>query len=359
MGTMIPDKETHQFRRFVLDNVPVAMVTMDADLKITCFNRRAEKLTGYSVAEALGRPCHEILNSSLCGSDCPLQTVQEMGESATGIEAELTNLHGERIPVRIGTAAIENQQGDFIGYLEVIEDISREKTLLRERNNFLSMVAHDMKSPLVAMQGLMERLRAHHAEMNQEKMDAYLRTIIAAGDQLEKRIREFLEYSRQATGTIPLHLVAVDVSDLIDQLIKRHETRAAAKKITLRAIYRATAPLMADGAQLQRVFENLLDNAICYVQEGGEITITTEQGDNDTRIEVRDNGPGIAGKDLPYLFDPFHKGESSTGHGLGLAAARAIVRQHGGRIAVQSTPGQGARFTVTLPHPAAAHPAPP
>lgn len=348
MSSPLPEKEAQQFRRFILDNVPVAMVTMDADLKITCFNRRAETLTGYMTEEALGRPCHEILNSSLCESDCPLQTVRDLGESATGIEAELINRHGEHIPVRIGTAAIENQEGDFIGYLEVIEDISREKALLRERNNFLFMVAHDMKSPLIAMQGLMERLRAHHGEMNEAKMDTYFQTIIDAGAQLESRIKEFLEYSRQSTDNITLNMTDIDLAVLLDQLIRRHASRAAEKKIVIRTNHNFTGLIKGDGKQLQRVFENLLDNAIKFVREKGEIDITTRKNGDEVMVEVRDNGPGIAADDLPYIFDAFHKGKESKGHGLGLAGAKAIVREHQGRIEVKSSPAQGTRFIVSL-----------
>ncbi|MFH1214969.1 MAG: PAS domain-containing sensor histidine kinase [Pseudomonadota bacterium] len=349
MNTLTLDKETQQFRRFILDNVPVAMITMDADLRITSFNRRAETLTGYAANEAVGRSCHGILNSSLCDSNCPLQTVHDLGESATGLEAELTNLHGELVPVRIGTAAIENQEGDFIGYIEVIEDISREKALVRERNNFLFMVAHDMKSPLIAMQGLMERLRAHHSKMAPEKLDTYFQTIIDAGEQLESRIREFLEYSRQATANITLNMSDTDLTALLDALIKRHESRAAEKKISIRVDHGFTGLIKSDGKQLQRVFENLLDNSIKFVQEGGEITLTTSKNDAEVICEVRDNGPGIAAEELTYIFDAFHKGKESKGHGLGLAGARSIVREHGGRIEAKSSPGQGSRFIVHLP----------
>jgi len=130
------DNNTRHVRNLILDSIPVAMVTMDAEFKITSFNNLAEHLTGFSATEAIGKPCYEILHSSKCESECPLQTVQEYGAPTTGLEAEFINRFNEHIPVRIGTAAVENEAGNFIGYLEVIEDISRENTLEREKNNF-------------------------------------------------------------------------------------------------------------------------------------------------------------------------------------------------------------------------------
>ena len=171
---LMATKGEKQFYRLVLDSIPVAMVTIDYDFKITSFNRRAEQLTGYSSDEAIGRTCHEILNSSRCGGDCPLQTVQELRGSPAGLEAEIMNRHNEHIPVRIGAASILNKDGSFIGYIEIIEDISRQKRIERERNNFINMIAHDMKSPLLGISGLIKRLKKEEICQTNEKFREYL-----------------------------------------------------------------------------------------------------------------------------------------------------------------------------------------
>ena len=119
---------------------------------------------------------------------------------------------------------------------------------------------------------------------------------------------------------------------------------------TIPSEHESTEQIRADSIQLQRVFENLLDNAIKFANSHGEIVINSRETSNEVIIQVRDNGPGIADDDLPYIFDAFHQSKSSdTGHGLGLAAVKAIVQEHGGRVAVQSTPGKGSVFTVRLP----------
>jgi PAS domain S-box-containing protein len=224
------NKMKPHFCNLILDSIPVAIVTMDADLKITSFNSPAEDLTGYSTSEAMGKPCSQILHNKRCDSECPLQTLKEFGESTTGIEAELVNRYGEHIPVRISAASIQNENAAHIGYLETIEDISREKALERERHNFLFMLAHDMKSPLVSILGLIKRIREHHDDMSAEKLELFCTTIKDSGEQLEDQVMEFLEFSRQETNQIKLKLEYVDLPELLDKLILRHKQQTAEKR---------------------------------------------------------------------------------------------------------------------------------
>ena len=344
------DTKAPSFCNFILDSIPVAMVTMDSAFIITSFNNHAEHLTGFQATEAIGRPCYEILHSSKCDTECPLQTVQKQGEASTGLEAEIINRFHEHIPVRIGTAAIENSSNNFVGYLEVIEDISREKSLEREKNNFLFMVAHDMKSPLVAMRGLLGRLSEHHRNMSAEKCDENLKIIDNAGMQIETQVVNFLEYSRQVNNKIKLTLEYIDLPQLISELIQRHSEEAAQKNITIRAESIPLKRFKADFSKMQRVFENLIDNAIKFSEQKGEITISITETDKELIIQVKDCGPGIPVDELPFIFDAFHQHNScNAGHGLGLTAVRAIVQEHGGRVAVKNRRTQGSVFSVRLP----------
>ena len=343
------ESKTPHLRHFILDSIPVAMVSMDANLTITSFNKRAEQLTGYTAKEAIGKPCHTILHSSRCAENCPLQTVQE-GDMGTGLEAEFINRYHEHIQVRIGTAAIEDDKGNFMGFLEVIEDISRKKSLEREKNNFLFMVAHDMKSPLIAIQGLTRRIREHHDEMSKEHLNEYLKIITKASEQLEEQVKDFLTYSLQATANIKLKIEDVTVSGLINALVKRHQPLASEKKLTITQDFSSAGQIQADTQQLQRVFENLLDNAIKFAATAGKISISSQETDDEFIVKFKDNGPGIAAEELPFIFDAFYQSASgNNGHGLGLSAVKAIIREHGGRVSVKSNPGEGTTFTVRLP----------
>ena len=150
----------------------------------------------------------------------------------SGIEIELINRYDEHLPVRLSAASIEDDDGAVIGFLEIIEDISREKSLEREKNNFQNMLAHDMKSPLVAILGLTKRIREHHEDMSADKLDTYCKTIKNSGEQLESLVLEFLEFSRQVTDKVKLNLEEVDLPELLDQLILRCQPQASEKGST-------------------------------------------------------------------------------------------------------------------------------
>ncbi len=341
-----------QIRCVNLDSVPVAMVTMDSGFRITSFNRKAEELTGFSASEAIGRLCSEILHSSKCDHDCPLQTVQNHQETATGLEAEFVNRNGESIPVRIGTTALEDDSGIFIGYLEIIEDISRSKEMEREKENFISMVAHDMKSPLIVIGCLIRRLKKAPACKDNGKIQEYLRAIDDAEQKLETLISEFLEYSHLESSHLDLALNDIDFEDTLHKIIESHRLRAEEQKVDLLCDCQSLAPINADANRLNRVLTNLLDNAIKFSPDGGKIIISAKETDREVVISFQDQGEGIDAKELPYIFDAFYRVKSEkgkSGHGLGLAAVKAIVRQHGGWVSVESTPGKGSVFTIRLP----------
>lgn len=345
-------KGEKQFHRFVLDSIPVAVVTMDYDFKITSFNTRAEELTGYSSDEAVGRPCYEILNSSRCEFDCPLQTIQEYSLSPSGLEAEMINRHGKQIPVRIGVASILNNDNDFIGYLEVIEDIFRQKRIEREKNNFINMIAHDMKSPLVGISGLIKRLKKEKICQTSEKLMEYLRVMGEADKRLELIIREFLEHSRLESDQIQLEQSEIALENILEQAIEILRIKAEDNNITLTYDCKPLTPIQADENRLHRAFTNIINNAIKYSPQQSEITISTQETDKEIVICFQDQGRGIKPDEIPYIFDAFYRSESNggiSGHGLGLAAARAIIRKHGGKISVESIPAKGSVFTVRLP----------
>ena len=346
----MPDKMTSHFCNLILENIPVAVVTMDAGYNITYLNSPAEDLTGFSASEAIGKPCSGILHNEKCDSECPIKTVKDLGDSLTGLETELVNRFGEHISVRISVSTLEGEDGEYVGCLEIIEDISREKSLEKEKDNFQFMLAHDMKSPLVSIMGLINRIPEHHDDMSSEKLELYLKTIKKSGEQLESQIKEFLEYSRQATGKVKLNLEYVDLPDLVDELVIRHKQQAAEKKISISKEYDPVQPVKIDRSQIQRVVENLMDNAIKFSHPHGKIVISLKEISRSVAIQVKDNGPGISSDDLPYIFDAFHQSKSnSKGHGLGLAAVKAIVQEHGGRVSVKSSPGEGAVFTARIP----------
>jgi len=341
------------FYKFVIQSLPVAVVTVDSDLKVTGFNPWAEGLTGYSAEEALGRYCGKILQGGMCHSECPLRQVLKNQHRIVQIETTVRSKWGETIPVRMNTAALLDADGKLIGGLEAFQDISRLKALEREKANLISMFAHDMKSPLVAIQGFAGRLLARTSDWGEEKRDKYLEIIREEAGKLEFLVDDFLELSRLQTGKLKLNFSATSLDKQLLELFEAYQPRAAQTGIELRLEKKEALPVIeADADRLRRVFTNLLDNALKFAKERGTVTIATEQTDRDVTIKIIDEGIGIDERELLYVFDPFHRGrdvDDREGFGLGLAAVKTIVEGHKGRVIVESELGKGSAFTVILP----------
>ncbi len=344
------DVDSIKFCRFVIRSLPVAVLTVDSELRITSANPWAEEITGYAEMEVLGRYCGEILQGGRCKSSCPLKTVLECKDHVVRIETTIRNKCGETIPVRMNTGGLFDDEGELIGGLEAFHDISYLKVLERERNNMISMIAHDMRSPLIGIDGFILRLLKKTSD---DKAREYLNIMLREARKLESLIDEFLEFSQLQSGKLKLNFNATSLDKELHELLETHEPRALkdGKKIELHSD-EALPIIQADGRRLHRAFSNLFDNAIKYSATGGSIHITTQDKDDEIVVKIADEGKGIDPRELPYVFDPFHRGKEvneGDGFGIGLAAVRTIVEGHGGRIQVESELDKGSAFTVFLP----------
>jgi len=349
------NKDFHDiaFYRFVVDNLPTAVLTANADLKITGFNPWAEKITGYSKKEALGKYCGEILQGGMCLANCPLRAVLKGNEPVSLVETTIINKWRETIPVRINTAGLFDDNGHLIGAVESFHDISRLKNLEREKDNLISMFAHDMKSSLTIIGGFVLRLLKKARQIDEEKQKKYLGIIKNESGKLESLISEFLEFSRLQTGRLKFNFSATSLDKELMELSDSYQLKASESGLNLELENEDELPvIMADTSQLRRVFTNLLDNAIKFSKGKGTITISTSETAEEVVVKVKDEGIGIEQDELPYIFDSFRRGrdaDKKEGFGLGLAAVKAIVGGHGGRALVESEPGKGSVFTVVLP----------
>jgi two-component system phosphate regulon sensor histidine kinase PhoR len=341
------------FCSFVIKNLPVGVLTVDSHLHITGFNPWATGITGYSEEEALGHFCGDILRGGMCDLRCPLRTVLGREKPMVGLETTVRRKSGESLPVRMHTAGLFDDDGNLIGGVEAFQDISYQKELERQRNNFISMIAHDMKSPVISIHGFAHRLlKQGGADM--EKQREYLHVIEKEATRLESLISDFLEFSRLQVGKLKLNLSATSLDKELHELYELYEHRVTEKGIHL--VLRSEEPLPiieADSQRLRRAFSNLLDNAIKFSKATGTITISTKETGGKVMVEIKDEGTGIDPVDFPHIFDPFHRGkeagEKEGGFGLGLAGVKAIVEAHGGEVRANSELGRGSVFSVILP----------
>jgi len=341
------------FYKFTIDSLPIAVITVNSELKITILNTWAEEVTLYSEKEAMGHYCGEILQGGMCNINCPLKTAINGQYPIVRLETTIKDKDGQNIPVRMNTATLLDNDGKLIGGVEAFQDISRLKALEREKANFISMIAHDMKSSLAIIGGFVLRLLKKASHIDEAKQKKYLDIIKNESGKLDSLINDFLEFSRLQTGRLKLNFGPASIDKELIELLETYKLKASQFGIKLELQNEEALPIIeADSSQLHRIFTNLLDNALKFSKEEGKITITTQETDQDIIVKFIDQGTGIDPGDFPYIFDPFHRGKirgKIEGFGLGLAAVKTIVEGHGGRVRVDSEPGKGSVFTVILP----------
>lgn len=339
------------FYKFIIDSLPVGVLTVDSGLRITSCNPSAEEILGYAKSEVIGRYCGEILKGQMCLSDCPLKTILESRSPVVRVETTIENSRGKRIPARMHTAGLFDNAGKLVGGLEAFVDISQLKALEREKHNFISMLAHDMKIPLISIDGFAFRLLKKVAK--DESITRYVNIIRKEAKKLESLIDDFLEFARLQTGNLRLSFSATSMDRELRQLVEIYEPRASEKGINLKLdVDEVFTIIGADTNRLHRALGNLMDNAIKYSKENDTISISSKSTDKEIMVKIKDQGIGIEPKDLQNIFVPFHRGsgvDASKGFGIGLASVKTIVEGHGGRVLVESEVSKGSVFTVILP----------
>lgn len=341
------------FYRFVIDSLPVGVLTVNPQMQITSFNPWAETLTGYSEKEALGRFCGDILRGGMCKLHCPLKTAIDQRLPMVRMESSIRNKAGETIPVRMHTAAMLDKKAHLIGAVEAFQDVSSIKAMEREKDNLISMFAHDMKSSLTIIGGFVLRLLNRGDRTDPETRNKYLGIIRDETGKLDFLVHDFLEFSRLQTGELKMNFQAGSLDKELIELFEAYKPRAMQSGIQLELRNEKILPVIqVDIDRLRRVFTNLLDNAFKFSAKGQKITIRTNETAQEVMVSIMDEGKGIDPDELPFIFDIFHRGKGAArqvGEGIGLAAVKTIVEGHGGRVTVESEPGKGSIFTVILP----------
>jgi len=338
----------------LLDGLPVGLFVVDDKMKIVEFNAAAARLTGWLRDEVIGKRCSEVLQSSLCETKCPLIRSARQKKPLRGQEASITTKWGEKIPIFFSSSALLNENGQMAAGIEIFRDAAEIKKLEAQKRNFISIFAHDLKAPVSISGGFLERLLQGKAGDLTEKQRHYIAAIEKEILRLESYIHYFLDVSRIEAGQIQLSFTLCNLEDILHELVAGFKVKASEKNIAIRLDVPEKLPVVpVDKIQIERVISNLLDNAIKYSPEKSKITLRAWNDENNIFIESKDQGLGISEENLPNVFDYFYRIETGSdrraGVGLGLAAVKAIIEAHGGKVWVKSEEGTGSSFFVKIP----------
>jgi len=238
--------------------------------------------------------------------------------------------------------------------VELEASFNRQRELEQARRDLIAAISHDLRTPLASVQAMVEAL-SDKVVTEEAMIERYHQTIQTQIANLSTLIDDFFEVAKLDSGRLQLKLEAGYISDLISDTLESMRAQAAAKNLDLSGQVAPNLPhVMMEAAQIQRVLDNLVQNAIRHTPDRGTVSIQACATQGEVRVDVVDTGEGIAPEDLAHVFDEFYRGEKSRnrdtgGAGLGLAIAKGIVEAHGGRIWVESERGLGTTFRFALP----------
>ncbi len=351
-GMHATSTRSHDWSHFLIQKTPGAVITADTQARITEFNPAAERMLGFSRAEALGRLAGEILHFQGGEVTFPLSQVWQ-GKLEVTEELILHNRSGQEVPVMISSFALRDDRGAIYGGAVIIRDLTLIKRLETERRHLVNMFAHDLKTPVVGTAGLIRRLlQGKLGQMSPPQIN-YLQTVDRELHRLEELITRFLEFARLDLRIMTPQPQDLDVRNECQEVLTILQPLAEAKGITLLINLAPEIPVLkADPYLFRRVLENLIGNAIKYSSPGSTVWLEAQVEDPAIRFAVKDQGPGISPEDLSHLFESFYRGQGVAdipGFGLGLATVKRIIDAHGGRIWVDTALGQGSAFYFTFP----------
>jgi len=332
---------------------------MDGAHVIGTFNRALSRMTGIASQEAIGRRFEDVVQISNRRAGSSLAEAEANGWPLIGsasplfIEGDLARADGRRVSVEINFSSLFDREGRLANIIANVRDITRFREADEMKSTFISIVSHELKTPVALIKGYASTLRRQDAQWDESTVRESLQVIEEESDRLARLIDDLLDATRVQTGNFRLAQVEVDIDELVQSVVRRFQSQT--RHHTLIADVPPDLPLVyADEARITQVLSNLLSNAIKYSPEGGEIRVSSAVTPKEVIITVSDQGAGISPEDQKQLFTRFFRANNALtrktqGAGLGLYLSKAIIDAHGGRMWVESDGKRGARFSFSLP----------
>jgi two-component system, OmpR family, phosphate regulon sensor histidine kinase PhoR len=335
----------------VLSSMREGVLAIDTGEHLLFMNLTAGELLGADAERSKGRLLQEVIRNSelqkflvamLHGNEIPAP--REIRLAARGDQV-----------IQVSGSFLRDANGDHLGVLAVLNDVTRLRKLEGLRREFVANVSHELKTPITTIKGFVETLREGALE-DPEYARSFLERIAQNVDRLNVLIEDLLSLSRieQDVENSEILLVPGSVRDIVQSAVLSVVHAADAKKISVKFLDAEDCEARINSTLLEQAVINLLDNAIKYSEPGKSVEVQLERREQVCEIQVRDQGCGIEEQHLPRLFERFYRVDKARsrkmgGTGLGLAIVKHIVEAHKGTVTVKSTPGAGSVFTLSIP----------
>jgi len=338
----------------ILWGIGDAVIVTDPQLRLTMLNPVAARIFAVRGHVAHGAPLTEVIpNETL------LKLLEETLQGKEALLVEEVSLddgrEGEEKIYQALATTISGDEGVVQGVVAVLRDITGQKELERMKSNFLSVVSHELKTPLHSIKGFVDIiLMGKTGEISETQRD-FLNTVRTQTDHLQSLIQDLLEFSRLESGQVKLRLEAVSIAGVAGRVMDNLTPMADEKGVRLMTEVPPDFPLIeADRMRITQVITNLAHNAIKFTPKGGSVTVGAVDLGEQIRVSVSDTGIGIPPDEREKVFDRFYQVDSTTtrpyrGTGLGLTICKHIVEYHQGMIWAEGEEGKGSTFFFTLP----------
>lgn len=334
----------------VLAGMIEGVLAVDAEERLINLNGAAAQLLRLKRENALGRTVQEVVRNA--------ELIRLIRRTLTGrvpVEGEFVLTDPEERFIQVHGAQLPEAESGGTGAVVVLHDITTLRRLENVRRDFVANVSHELKTPITSIKGFVETLREGAVE-NPEDARRFLAIIEKQAERLHNIIEDLLTLSRieQGAEKAEIYLDERPVLEPVLAAIEQCRQKAAEKQLTLDVHGTEALRARINAPLLEQALVNLIDNAIKYSEAGKSITVVLDESERQVRIEVRDEGCGIAPEHLSRLWERFYRvdrarSRAQGGTGLGLAIVKHIVLAHGGSVGVESTPGLGSKFRINLP----------
>jgi PAS domain S-box-containing protein len=356
----------------ILSNMGDGVIVVDQGKQIQLINQAAQNMTGWDADSASGIQYNSVLNLKTADDrelDDKLDPFQQAwGKGANIVESNLVmnTKGGHKVALSISVSPIYDNNHRVSGGIAVFRDISKEKDVERQRNEFISTASHEMRTPVAAIEGYIALATNANVSTIDERARNYLNKAHESTQHLGQLFKDLLQITKleDNPGAKDAAQSIVNVSELIGAAVDDMQFAAKAKNLTL--VYRTSntgslyersiAPIYnvkINPERLREVVMNFIDNAVRFTPQGG-ITVTITGTDDLVTVSIADTGLGIAKEDMGHLFQKFYRVDNSAtrtigGTGLGLYLCRTVIEQANGRVWVESKVGEGTTFSFSLP----------
>ncbi len=346
----------------ILRSIAAGVITIDKDGYIVTWNKRAEEIVNLRASQFIG--LHYTAFIALLQINLPVreetmkmvELTAQTGKIFTRNQLCYQSPQGDETYLNLSASQLVSESGEYLGIVVVFEDVTNEVQMkeevervskLAETGQLAANIAHELRNPLSSIKGAAQLLQKEMPAGLMAEHGEFLDMIIQEVNGLDRIATEFLEFSR----VTPPEMRPVSVTALLSRLLQFMSAYLADQDVhVVQNLEDALPELSLDRAQMEQVVKNIVINAVQAMPHGGTLTVTTRcRPDQDiVNIDFTDTGVGISAARIDKICTPFFT-TKTKGTGLGLAIVRKIVETHGGRLVIQSTPGEGSTFTVQLP----------